>query len=268
MDFRKLIIFILLFNQAVASDLNRIGESLIDSLGVHQFYVDMRLINEIKTVDYVSPRAFSANKFKEYWPFWKRFNGRQFRAELKDKILIEFNQEELELATSVFSRFFYGKVVKSLLDYSDYISIYNQLLLGHEELIFSTDSRKILVERIYDYTGLKILEKNLIYRMSLLTRIGSKFVKIANLKTNKEFYYIPVDFENHKKLVKKLIFYMINNNLRNYSDHEINVFLKDLNNQSIRKFIQFFVNYHYLYLTDFIMNHEVSLGLITQVDKR
>lgn len=258
-----LILGSLISSKSLAQDYENYLESLLEQLGVNSFYIDQRKIESYKSVAYANEESYTVKRFKDFWPLWKNFKYKVYRGELKDKLAANFSLTELQLVEKTFRNGFYAKIIKDLMSYDEYLKLYNDLIVGNEFLIFTTDERRQLLKEIFDYYGLVITEQNLMYRLSLLGRVEEGTIEVKYLLSGKKYYINSKDLENFKRNTKRLLFHLLAIKLYKYSDHDLRSFLRRVKGPIHRRFTQLLINYHYLFLMDFILQNEKKAGLIT-----
>lgn len=246
-----------------ASDYEYFVEDLLEKVGVNEFYNDVERVKRYKSVAYANESNYRVKRFSRFWVLWKKFDVKKYRRELKEKIVVNFELEEIKLIGELFQKGFYAKALKDFLADEDYFILYNNLLLENQFALFLLEQRRQILDEIYEQFGLVISEQNLFYHLNSLEQLGASGIEIQPFLSDKR-YFVPQDnvalYKHHSK---RLIYHLLGIRLYRYSDHELMVFLKRTRKPLYRRFTQLLINFHYLFLTDFIAQHEQELELIT-----
>ena len=262
------VIFNLSDLRASENTLQQNSDFILEAIGIEKMHKDILKVKNYPNISYADEINHEIKKFKDYWPFWKRFNSSRYLSEFIEKVQVTFKEDELVEIEKLLKKPFIPKILKSLINYSVFLKSYNDLLIGEQFSLFITDQRKDLMGKMYKYLGLEILDKNLFLRLSRMAQMEAQSIKVVQLLKGRNFYLPPDTFDVYKKNIKRLIYYNLTVNLYRISDHELTVFLTKVNNRSSRKFIQFFVNYHYLTLLDLLLDNEQELGMIEYINAR
>ena len=236
--------------------------NIYDSIDQERFTFELSSIKNMPDATYAGEENHSIQRYKDYWKFWKHFNINQYEKGLKEHIQTNYSQEELRQINLVYENGFNAKVLKLLLSSADFIAVYNELLTGEKTLLGVNSKRLELLTQLYNYSGLSILEKNLSARMMNLSRLKNSTILVTNFMSKKEFYLRPGQFESRTKEVKNSVYVWLANRISSLKNHELIAYLKSVDNSTIRSFNQLIINYHYLFVFNFILENEVTQKLI------
>jgi hypothetical protein len=239
------------------------ARNILKNIGVDKNYLDLKKVLKFKSVEYASEWNHTVKRFSNEWDFWKNLNFKLYRNEFKELMQVEFTQFELNTLNEIYQSNDYNvKKLNSLIRYSEFFKLYNDLILGRRYLFEIPEKRKKLISELYNYLGFKIIEVNLKERLSQFERLQTDTFKVFDYQT-KEFAYIKSDeFKVFKQNTKDLLMILLAKSLTEFSDHELLIYKNKKNDLLNRRFNQLYVNYHYLFVLNNILSNELSLGLI------
>lgn len=227
---------------------------LLDEVEFSNFVSGISKVKKYKSVEDIGTVEYRLKKYYKYTSFWKQFDEWDYSEKLKDKLTSTFtNKEILEILKKVSSPFL-SKMIKSLSTERNYFEIYASALSPHFRQGRISKNNKKILQSLYGVLGLKIQADILSETISEI--IKSKVLKVplvsSDLKGKK---YILVETRHLQKIVTEMGPFTLGflaEDLSFYSKNEIREFLRQTNSPLIHKFLQFYVNYHFIYFTNYI----------------
>ncbi|MBT4790798.1 MAG: hypothetical protein HON90_04445 [Halobacteriovoraceae bacterium] len=223
---------------------------LIDYIGLRQF-----IFMITKLQGHQVPQGYFEveNEIKVYferYTFWKSFNIEQFETEFKKRLKDNFTELEIDNLNKKFYRPFYAKMIKKTVLNRDIFGQYYAVLDDSYITNVASDIRKKQINNIYNIHGLDFQKSNLESRLQYFIKKEATMTlesKIVNSGTRMRFS--TQSLSDNLSNVKEFVLNSLTHDLEDVRLFELNEYLRTMKGEGIHKFLQFYTNFHYLYIT-------------------
>lgn len=261
-------LFISLSVLAKTSDYYQQNQALLDEIGIDRFYKDIKQIKKYPNLNYVDEKFHHLKKYALYWNIWKNFDEEEYRNNLSEKIQVSFSFEELQEITSFYKNLFNAKLYKQLLSSDNLIALYNQILTGEVFAINIKNERMEILKKYYSYFGFFILESVLENKLKKIGELPNRKVRVFDYTKGQEKFFSPQEIARFSLSLRRGIISMISEGLKNFSNNELNYFLKNGSHEKVKKINQLILNFHHLFILDNLYQTEELNFLILPLKER
>lgn len=231
-------------------------EGALETLEVLKFIKSIEKIKSYKDPSEINEMEYEMKMFFNKIKFWFYFDPADYKASLKRNLRISFNRGEMKNIRQAIKNPFVVKVTKSLTLYRDVFGEYHNLILTKKVPEPVMDTRFVLIKNLFNTLGMSVQEELADKRISQL--VNSGLVSVPMLGAPDDVAIInTTGLEARQKKLNRYLVLVLANHLKSYRHYEIREFIRLLSTDNLlRKFTQLLVNFHYLYLYNYMSKVE------------
>jgi hypothetical protein len=266
----KYLVFILftssLVNQALASEVK--VQELLDTIGITKFTNSIKRIKKYKSIEEIDELDYELKPYYSNLKLWFYFDEEGFSRGLKSKLKKNFTYSELNQIIKTFKKPFNLKVLNALALRRDVFKFNHQSVLTDESPTILPKSRYSLIKNIYTLNGMSIQNDIMMKRQLDFIESGRTNVAVINKKDGTKHFVNPSQLKKRYEKKEEYFITSLASELGEFRHYELREYLrvmkKSITNQ---KFLQIYINYYYLYLTEYMYKvHQDKLNAIKVLD--
>ena len=249
-----ILIFLIPFSAFTQIDkkLDKEVDKALETLEVQKFVTSVQKIKSYKDPSEINEMEYEMKMFFDKIKFWYYFDPLDYKASLKRNLRISFNIEEMKSIRASIKNPFVVKVIKSLSLYRDVFGEYHNLILTKVTPKPIVDSRFVLINNLFNVLGMSVQQELADKRISQL--VNSGLVSVPMLGAKDDVAIIDTTgLEQRQKKLNRYLVMVLANHLKSYRHYEIREFLRLMGEDPLlKKFTQLLVNFHFLYLYNYM----------------
>ncbi len=233
-------------------------DKIFDILEVTKFVNSVKKIKTYKSPGEINELEYEMKMFFDKIGFWYYFDPVDYRNGLQRNIRASFDLEKLQAIKKSFKNPFLPKVVKNLTLYRDVFGEYHNIILGEYTPEALRKSRVLLVQNVYNILGMSVQKEMFDKRISEL--VGGGLVTVPMLGRKDDVAIIDTrELEKRQKNIETFTILLIGESLKNFRHYELREFIRQINtDKDLMKFTQLFVNFHFMYLYNYMIKVEAD----------
>jgi hypothetical protein len=244
-----------LFNEAHASNL-RVNE-LLNTIGVTKFNESIKRIKKYNSVEEIDELDYELKWYYSNLRLWYYFDGESFARGLRGKLEKNFSNNEIREINKVFQKPFNIKVLNALALRRDVFRFNHQSVLTDEKTIPLLKSRYSLMKNIYKLHGMSIQKELIEKRQSDFVLSGRTIVTIFSKKDGSKHFVNPSELKKRMEKAEEYFITSLGTDLSSFRHYELREYIRVMKKSvTVQKFLQLYVNYFYLYLTEYMSKIE------------
>lgn len=256
----------LLGNQVFGSE-EKVQE-LLDTIGITKFTQSIKRIKKYKSVEEIDELDYELKPYYSNLKLWFYFDDEGFSRGIKSKLKKNFTDTELNQIIKTFKKPFYLKVLNALALRRDVFKFNHQSVLTDQSAAILPTSRYNLIKNIYTLNGMSIQNDIMMKRQLDFIESGRTNVAIINKKDGNKHFVNPSKLKKRYDRKEEYFITTLASELVEFRHYELREYLrvmkKSITNQ---KFLQLYINYYYLYLTEYMYKvHQDKLNAIKVLD--
>jgi hypothetical protein len=243
--------------QTTGGDAKKVNQ-LLEQIESNKFLKDLDKIKSFKSLAHISELDYGLKKYYKNIKSWYYFDSKNYKKVLFSKIKNNFSNEELDILLSKLNNPFYVKFLKAMSTDRDIFMFHKDLLTEDFKLLPIPESRSKVLESIFNIHGMEIQENNAKERLEYLSKSKKIIVKMLSNSSSNEVYIDPIMIDERHQNLRQFMMVSLANDLKAFRHYEVREYLRISKSPIVQKFIQLYVNYHFLYITKYIRNVENS----------
>lgn len=255
-----IISFFVIFNCFAQStkEQNKEIDRIFDILEVTKFVNSVKKIKTYKSPGEINELEYEMKMFFDKIGFWYYFDPVDYRNGLQRNIRTSFDLEKLQEIKKAFKNPFLPKVIKNLTLYRDVFGEYHNIIIGEYTPEALRKSRILLVRNLYNILGMSVQKEMFDKRISEL--VGGGLVTVPMLGKKDDIAIIDTsELEKRQKNLETFTLLLIGKTLKNFRHYELREFIRQISSdKNMMKFTQLFVNYHFMYLYNYMRKVEAD----------
>lgn len=252
-----LVIGNILENKSFAMSSSVEVEKLLRTIGIEKFVNSLKKIKKYNSIEEIDELDYELKWYYENLRLWYYFDEEGFRDGLAYKIKNNFNSKELSLILTTFKSPFNLKVINSLVLKRDIFKFHHDSIITDYDPVKLPESRMKVLKNIYLLTGMVIQKEKMELRQEDFVKSGRTILSIIDKKEGTRVFINPSKLKKRFENSEEYFLTYLGSELSSYRHYELREFMRKMKKSvTLQKFIQIYVNYHFLYLTKYMFKVE------------
>lgn len=239
-------------------------ELLYERIGVSKFVENLNELKSYKSYEHIDKTQYHLQGFYRNLKSWYYFDVNNYQIGLNDKLNRAFSTKELSSLINTFQNPFMVKLTSSLTLKRDIFTFHQNLLDESYKPITLVESRQKVLKSLFNLVGFGIQKDDVLKRLTYLAESKTLIIKMLKNEQATQVFINPSMIDSRLKNIEKFIIVSMARDLQAYRHYELREYIRLIKSPLTQKFLQVFVNYHYLYISKYIQ--KVEFDKINQLE--
>lgn len=234
-------------------------EQLLETIKFNKYIKSIKAVKTYKSLDEIPPKDYELRYYFNSLKLWYYFDEDVFKKTLTSKMEKNFNQTEINHLYEIFSKPFMNKMLGAMTINRNVFDFNENLVNEDFFLEDAKESRINILKNFYNLFALEIQKEFVENKLRSIIGSGKTKIKVLNKKNKNVAFIDPKELRKRLKAPKLFLLNYLAMELKKFNDFEFREFIRlSKDDQILKKFLPFYANFHFLYLTKYISKVELD----------